>query len=223
MDEQEKWQNRWLMGKIGFHKNYVNDYLIDNIDLLTGGKKGIKIFVPLCGKSIDLKWFADLGHDVTGLEFCDVAIKTFFEEQQMDYAVSQMENLKGGTIFKSKEHNIQVYCCDFFDFSSSIAGQFDAVWDRLAFGGLPPCKHKQYSDILVSLMKPGAQCLMLNNENDPTVMEGAPYHVPIEYMKEIFGDRCEIRTIQRGDSMEDRWKKKGHKWFHWVLHHLTLK
>ncbi|XP_070557157.1 probable thiopurine S-methyltransferase isoform X2 [Ptychodera flava] len=143
MDEQEKWQNRWLMGKIGFHKNYVNDYLIDNIDLLTGGKKGIKIFVPLCGKSIDLKWFADLGHDVTGLEFCDVAIKTFFEEQQMDYAVSQMENLKGGTIFKSKEHNIQVYCCDFFDFSSSIAGQFDAVWDRLAFGGLPPCKHKQ--------------------------------------------------------------------------------
>ena len=32
-------------------------YLQKYIDLFTDGKTGLSIFVPLCGKSLDLKWY----------------------------------------------------------------------------------------------------------------------------------------------------------------------
>ncbi|XP_070556946.1 probable thiopurine S-methyltransferase isoform X2 [Ptychodera flava] len=221
--EGNYWHKKWKVNDIGFHKDTVNECLINNMNLLTGGKKQVKIFVSLCGKSPDLKWLADQGHDVIGLEFSELATKSFFEEQHLNYTVSPVETIQGASVFKADDCQIQIYCCDFFAFTSAIAGQFDAVWDRHAFGAVLPKRRTQYSENLMSLMKPDGNCLMMTAQYDATVMQGPPFNVRTELIQEFFGDRCDIRKIEQGDAMRDKWRAKGHKWFEWVLHHLSCK
>ncbi|XP_070557147.1 probable thiopurine S-methyltransferase [Ptychodera flava] len=166
---------------------------------------------------------AEQGHDVIGLEFSELATKSFFEEQHLNYTVSPVETIQGASVFKADDCQIQIYCCDFFAFTSAIAGQFDAVWDRHAFGAMLPKRRTQYSQNLMSLMKPDGNCLMMTAQYDATVMQGPPFNVRTELIQEFFGDRCDIRKIEQGDAMRDKWRAKGHKWFEWVLHHLSCK
>ena len=39
------------------------------------------MFVPLCGKSLDLEWLRDRGHAVMGVELSAVALESFCMEQ----------------------------------------------------------------------------------------------------------------------------------------------
>ena len=52
--ELEFWHQRWASNQIGFHEGQVNAYLARYYaDLRMAG--GQTVFVPLCGKSIDLR------------------------------------------------------------------------------------------------------------------------------------------------------------------------
>ncbi|KAI8503395.1 Nucleolar protein 4 [Branchiostoma belcheri] len=41
-----------------FHRTRVHPSLIKHIDQLTGGQEGLRFLLPLCGKSLDMKWFS---------------------------------------------------------------------------------------------------------------------------------------------------------------------
>ena len=48
-----QWESRWQEGRIGFHLPEVNSYLLRYSDkLLTQDPESV--FVPLCGKTLDL-------------------------------------------------------------------------------------------------------------------------------------------------------------------------
>ena len=49
------WLEKWEKGDTKFDQTEVNPYLIRHKEIF-GDLKGKKIFVPLCGKSIDLLW-----------------------------------------------------------------------------------------------------------------------------------------------------------------------
>ena len=49
------WESRWEEGRIGFHLKEVNPYLIRFSDQLLHQKPD-RVFVPLCGKTLDLGW-----------------------------------------------------------------------------------------------------------------------------------------------------------------------
>ena len=52
-----EWESRWREGRIGFHKTEVQPMLVRHAEvLLTGNPQ--RVFVPLCGKSVDLPWLA---------------------------------------------------------------------------------------------------------------------------------------------------------------------
>ena len=63
----------------------VNELLIKSLPKLTGGRTNLDLFLPLCGKSLDMVWLADKGHSVTGVEWSELAIKQFFEETKLEY------------------------------------------------------------------------------------------------------------------------------------------
>jgi thiopurine S-methyltransferase len=59
--EKEFWLERWERQEIGFHQNEVNPHLLQHWqELNLEGNKGV--FVPLCGKSLDLLWLREQGH-----------------------------------------------------------------------------------------------------------------------------------------------------------------
>lgn len=47
----DDWGNRWVDKRTGWHKSVTNEQLIKYFP--SGAKR---VFVPLCGKSVDLLW-----------------------------------------------------------------------------------------------------------------------------------------------------------------------
>uniref|UniRef100_A0A3Q3CET7 Probable thiopurine S-methyltransferase n=1 Tax=Haplochromis burtoni TaxID=8153 RepID=A0A3Q3CET7_HAPBU len=70
-----EWEERWQQNKIGFHQPEVHKMLKKNIDKVLNGRTGVRFFFPLCGKAVDMKWLADMGHAVVGVEISEKAIR----------------------------------------------------------------------------------------------------------------------------------------------------
>ncbi|XP_077990922.1 putative thiopurine S-methyltransferase [Glandiceps talaboti] len=221
--DPDLWDERWRKGRTGFHLQNVHKLLISYLDVLTNGRKGIKIFFPLCGKTMDMKWLADQGYYVTGLEYSKLAIETFFEENCMEYSKQCVDNIKDCVLYKSEDGFITIYQCDFFNISGALIGQFDAIWDRAAFVAIMTKERQKYRDVVVSLMKPDTRYLLGTVNYDTTVTTAPPYSISNEVVKELYGDRCNIETITEHDGLSEFWIKKGHKYWTEILHSITLK
>src|SRR5690606_40297026 len=63
-----------------FHQATVTPQLERHWDAL-GLPAGGTVFVPLCGKSLDMAWLAGRGHRVLGVELSEVAVRDFFAGQ----------------------------------------------------------------------------------------------------------------------------------------------
>ncbi|XP_064607004.1 thiopurine S-methyltransferase-like isoform X3 [Liolophura sinensis] len=138
-----------------------------HLDKLVNGKKNAKIFVPLCTKSIDLKWLADQGHTVVGLEVAESCIQSFFKEQKLEFTVEMGLGGKA-KIYKAVNHNIKLYVADFFDFNKEAEGQFDGVWDRRAMISLNKDQYPRYVALIKTLLAPDGRCLFVNADFDRT-------------------------------------------------------
>ncbi len=73
------WLKNWEENQIGFHQSEFNALLVSHIDKFKLNK-GSTIFVPLCGKSMDLIYLANLDCRVVGLELSEKAVNAFFTE-----------------------------------------------------------------------------------------------------------------------------------------------
>lgn len=132
----EQWKGAWENGKTIWQLHHVNRALKRNIQHLKIENCGdLKIFVPLCGKSRDIKWLWEQGFTVVGAEVSEIAVKDFFTENEIKYEVSPIEG-GPGMLYRSADDRIRLYQCNFYDFSNSVEGRFQYFWDRGAFGSI---------------------------------------------------------------------------------------
>ena len=115
----------------------------------------MNILVPLCGKTKVLLRVADRGHSVVGIEWCNGAVISFFQENNLSYDVFTSKiNGKEVTVYKGKVKNISMYCGDIFDFDGYEGiGQFDRVVDHSSIGAFHPDHVPQYASIICSMTK----------------------------------------------------------------------
>ena len=66
-----------------------------HLDVLTGGSKSVRFFLPLCGKAGDLLYLYNEGHTVTGVEGVPYVVEQFFRENKLDYEKVSMPEVKG--------------------------------------------------------------------------------------------------------------------------------
>ena len=81
--EHNYWFEKWEKNDIGFHQSDYNRLLVkywSSLDL----EKGSEIFVPFCGKSKDMLWLKKKRHKVFGNEISQVAVKSFFQENNLN-------------------------------------------------------------------------------------------------------------------------------------------
>ncbi|XP_004847681.1 thiopurine S-methyltransferase isoform X2 [Heterocephalus glaber] len=135
---QEEWQDNWVNHKIGFHQAEGHQLLKKHLDNFLKGESGLRVFFPLCGKAVEMKWFADLGHSVIGVEISELGIREFFMEQNLSYSEEPITELPGAKVFKSSSGNISLYCCSIFDLPRANIGKFDRIWDRGALVAVNP-------------------------------------------------------------------------------------
>ena len=77
------WESRWQEDRIGFHLKEVNSYLMLFSDQLLHQNPD-RVFVPLCGKTLDLCWLTKKTEKVIGVELVSKAVQDFFAENNID-------------------------------------------------------------------------------------------------------------------------------------------
>ncbi|XP_028452741.1 probable thiopurine S-methyltransferase isoform X1 [Perca flavescens] len=209
-----EWEERWQEDRIGFHQPHVHPMLKNNIDKVLAGRAEVRFFFPLCGKAVDMKWLADMGHSVVGVEISEKAIKQFFEENNMTYNEEPVPAIPGAKVFKCSERNISLYQCDLYNFSSSIESQFGAIWDRGSLVAINPRDREKYAALIISLMAKDCRYLLDTLLYNPELYEGPPFLVPNEQVNSLFGNSCDIELLSSLDALTER--QRG-----WGLDYLT--
>ncbi|XP_070556820.1 probable thiopurine S-methyltransferase isoform X2 [Ptychodera flava] len=166
---------------------------------------------------------ADLGYKIIGVEYSEIAITSFFQEQKIDYTTQPVDRMSNCTLYKSLDERIKIYQCDIFKISSEITGQVDAIWDRGAFNAIMYKERRKYGEMILPMMKADTRYLLLTSIYDKSQMTAPPQCIPIEEVLEIFGARCTVQKIAEYDDERDIFKKKGLKWIKIHVHLLTLK
>ncbi|XP_008054737.1 thiopurine S-methyltransferase [Carlito syrichta] len=206
----EQWQDKWVNRNIGFHQEQGHQLLKKHLDTFLKGERGLRIFFPLCGKAVEMKWFADWGHSVVGVEISELGIREFFAEQNLSYSEEPIPEIPGTKVFKSSSGNISLYCCNIFDLPRTNIGKFDRIWDRGAIVAINPGDRKRYGDIMLSLLRKGFQYFVCVVSYDPTKHPGPPFYVSQAEIQRLFGSLCtHIHCLESVDVFEERHKSWG--------------
>ncbi|XP_068016947.1 thiopurine S-methyltransferase [Melanerpes formicivorus] len=219
---EEEWLQKWETGNIGFHKEHGHPLLQKYLDVLLNGRSGLKIFFPLCGKAVEMKWLADMGHSVVGVEVSEQALKDFFTEHNLPYFEEPVPEISGAKVLQSTSGNISLYCCSIYDLSSSIVGKFDGVWDRGALVAVNPCDRQRYVSSMITLMEKKSSYLLVTVSYDPSKHKGPPFYVPESEIKSLFGNHCEIKCLQKVDDFSDKHREWGLDYFLEVIYILKF-
>lgn len=202
-ESKETWEQDWNTANDPmFHLKEVNAMLMKHYKAFAGGRKGLRILVPLCGKSLDMIWLADQGHSVVGVELIRKGIEAFLQDNKLTHreeCVTLSPEIQG-TIFKVDEKDISLYECSIFDFSAAVAGgQFDLIWDRGSMTAINMMKDermKQYCDLMLSCLKLDGRYFLEFFAAEST--EGMPStfkFISEKALNERFGDRCTIQYL----------------------------
>ncbi|XP_067913244.1 probable thiopurine S-methyltransferase [Heterodontus francisci] len=219
----EYWITSWEKQQIRFHLDEVHEMLKKHLDVMLNGRKQICIFFPLCGKALDMKWLADQGHTIVGVEISEIAIKQFFTEQNLSYIQEPVPGMPGADVFKSPEGRISLFRGNIFDFSSSIAGQFDGIWDRGSLQPLISSDRQRYSKLMITLMAKGCRYLLDTLVCTKSDFDGLPPKIPESEIRDLFGHACNIQLLYSSDTLSGKQKLWGLESFGEEVHLITLK
>jgi thiopurine S-methyltransferase len=196
--EIDFWKQRWQENQIGFHLDQVNPSLEQFFPALKL-TQGAQVFVPMCGKSLDMLWLANVGYGVTGVECSELAIQSFFTEHKLPCTRSLDHALQS---YKSK--NIHLLHGDFFDLQTDMLSSVAAVYDRAALIALPPDMRKSYVEKLFDVLPQHAGILLITLVYDQTLMAGPPFSVPEIEVQNLYGERFTIRTLQQTNVLHEQ-------------------
>ncbi|KAL0962471.1 hypothetical protein UPYG_G00340440 [Umbra pygmaea] len=217
------WEERWQEDRTGWHQPQVHKFLENNIEKVIAGRNRVKFFFPLCGKALDMKWLADMGHSIVGVEIAEKAIRQFFEENNLIYSEETVHALPGAKVYKSSDGNISLYQCDLYSFSRAIEGQFGGIWDRGSLVAINPQDREKYATLIMSLMDNDCRYLLDTLLYNPELYKGPPFFVPDEQVKHLFGKTCDIEMLQSIDALTDREKAWGLDFLTENVHLITPK
>lgn len=201
--EEGFWQTRWQRDQIGFHLNAVNPGLATYWPRLDVAE-GSKVFVPLCGKSIDLCWLADQGYTVLGIELIEKAVIDFFAEQHLTAEITQQ-----GPFTRYSAGAITILCGDFFNLSAEDLVDYHTFYDRAALIALPDALRKQYADHLSNIMPKPCKGLLLTMDYPQHQMKGPPFAVPPEQVEQLLGAAFTVECTEERDILEEEWRFKA--------------
>ena len=188
--EPSFWHNRWQTNQTGWHERDVNPLLTTHFPSLNVSPES-RVFVPLCGKSLDLGWFLSRGYDVAGAELSELAVTQLFAELGMKPAISEVGKLR---LFRGEK--IDIFVGDLFDLSREILGPVDAVYDRAALVALPEPMRARYTTHLKTITALVPQ-LVIGYEYDQTVVAGPPFSVTPDELHRHYSDSYTLTPLAR--------------------------
>ena len=214
--QHENWESMWKRNSIGFHKAQVHPSLLKHEKHFAPNSR---IYVPLCGKSVDLVHLANKGFDVHGSEFVEKGVKDFFADQGLEYTV-QKDATTGIPVYTAVSKKITIYQGDFFKLNFNIIGKFDAMWDRGSLVAINPSDRDKYATIMLELMAPNCRYLLNSFLITGDLYQGPPHSVPTQDIDSMFGKTCDMKLLESQPAPIKLTHAKEFEVFDWLL---TLK
>jgi thiopurine S-methyltransferase len=193
----EFWLDRWQRGDIGWHLPEINVHLQEFWPDL-GMAPGTLIFVPLCGKTLDLLWLVSRGYRVIGVEISEMAVKDLFTEHGLSPRTAETPPFRTYQV-----DELQVLAGDYFDLTRSHLGDVGAVFDRASLIALPPEIRPRYAEHFKKIVPDTASCLLITLDYDQAEMTGPPFAVRRDEVEALFADRYRIRPLASFDVIDE--------------------
>ncbi|NOX49070.1 MAG: thiopurine S-methyltransferase [Gammaproteobacteria bacterium] len=184
------WLERWQQNQTGFHQAEHNKLLLEYWSYLELPRDAL-VFVPLCGKTLDMRWLEYVGHKVVGVELARLAIENFFEDEP--------EGVREEVVDRFVYHqgaNICIYHGDFFDLTAPLIEGVMGLFDRGSLIALPPDMRFRYVDHILRIIPEGCRILLLTIEYDQKLVAGPPHSVLPEEVEALYGVRCDIQLLE---------------------------
>lgn len=199
------WHDRWRTARIGFHQSAIDGNLIhhwDDLSLPTAAR----VLVPLCGKSLDLSWLRQRGHEVVGVELSDVAVQAFFAENGIS---ARRLSLPRFDLYVAE--SLACFRGDLFELTIDRLGRLAAVYDRAALISWPVEQRDRYVEHLTSLTEPGTKTLLITLEYPQAEMNGPPFSVDTQEVLRLYSRHHSIDELARRDVLrnEPRMRARG--------------
>jgi thiopurine S-methyltransferase len=185
------WHQRWQTRQIGFHRAYVHP-MLERWWPTLGVSADAAVYVPLCGKSLDLAWLAAHGHAVVGSELSPIAIGEFFAEAGLSPVTTGLPAHR-----RHAAGRFSILEGDAFALDSSDVGPVGAAYDRAALVALPPNLRARHAQTLAALLPAGAPVLLISFEYDQSRVDGPPFSVPADEVRALYGPAFDVTELER--------------------------
>ena len=182
------WRQRWEKNEIAFHESETNPLLVKYFKELSLAQ-GSRIFLPLCGKTLDIPWLLSNGHRVAGAELSKIAVEQLFAELGVEPRISGL-----GEVDRYSAKNIDIFAGDVFNLSGRKLGPVDAIYDRAALVALPEEMRRRYTAHLTEVTDKAPQ-LLICYEYDQRLMEGPPFSVSNEEVNHHYRDSYDLNLL----------------------------
>lgn len=200
----QQWNQRWEKNALGWHKAEYHNFLTTYYDqwmkdcATLNDEPKYRTLVPLCGKTLDMLFLKEKGHDTIGGEAVRKAIEEFATENKLTLTQRDPSTLSETCAktfvvhqISQSEHSlpIQIFQGDFFllrDAASKDLGMFSSIYDRASLTALDLVDRVKYADILHSVLVPQGKILLIVPEYPQDHMQGPPWSVPEEHVRALF-------------------------------------
>lgn len=182
------WHQRWGRNDIAFHESEANPLLVKYFKELSL-VKGSRVFLPLCGKTLDISWLLSNGYCVAGAELSKIAIGQLFTELGVEPKISGV-----GEIDHYSAKNIDIFAGNIFHLSGKMLGPVDAIYDRAALVALPKEMRNPYTAHLTEITDKAPQ-LLVCYEYDQSLVEGPPFSMSNEEVNQHYRDSYDLTLI----------------------------
>jgi Thiopurine S-methyltransferase (TPMT). len=183
------WKQTWEKNEIGFHQSKPNPLLVayfKELNLVEGSR----VFLPLCGKALDIAWLLSKGYRVTGAELSKLAIKHLFIGLGVEPEITEC-----GSVSRYSAKNIDIFVGDIFDVSSDVLGPVDAIYDRAALVALPEEMRKRYTEHILEITDTADQ-ILITFEYEQSLMDGPPFSLNSDEINRHYKDAYNLALLE---------------------------
>jgi len=160
--------------------------------------KGSRILVPLCGKSIDMKWFIDQGYYVIGVDAIEKALSEFMDTWSEAFS---LDSSHGFQIYRS--NNIELWQGDFLKLPPTKLGHIDLIYDKAAIIALPKSKRDTYAQKILQLCNIDTQIFIQTFEYEQDEMSGPPFSVSEEELELHYSNHFDLDLLHKQSKFDE--------------------
>lgn len=210
----------------------MNPHLQKYNDLLLEKDENNHIFVPLCGKSVDMAYLssnAKVSH-VVGIDIIKKAAEEFAEDhpalslKEYQPDESSCDATSSGSVFHGDDTTIIVgdlfnllqmenkdrakYITSGSTVSTEESYLFDSIYDRASMVAIDPSLRNDYATYMGDILRPGGVILLVTLDrrkvaNDAAKKDGPPFSINESEVRQLYESQDWVDTVELLEEVND--------------------